>query len=221
MDITGVILLTAIGLVIGFLSGALIFSLRKEPPSEHTSQQELLADSGNSIRVWREGGDQHFVIEMDGVSYRKGSRLNEDQEQFLTQMVGDLQNWVTSSPSISAGIESSPGTGGADISQASETPKGTSLNPLKVFGDAMKPLKKPEMDEDEQSIVSQIDKILQAKLAGTTLEERGIHLVEGPDQGMQIEIGLDKYTEIEAVPDDQIRQLIRLSVAEWERSLGE
>jgi hypothetical protein len=221
MDITGVILLTGIGLVIGFLLGALIFSLRKEPPPEQPSQQQRLADSEKSIRVWREGSDQHFVIEMNGVSYRKGSRLNEDQEQFLIQMVGDLQNWVTISPGISAEIEFSPPTSEANIPQTSETSKGTSLNPLKVFGDAMKPLKKPEMDEDEQSIVSQIDKILQSKLEGTTLEERGIRLVEGPDQGMLIEVGLDRYTEIESVPDDQIRQLIRLSVADWERSLGE
>jgi len=221
MDITGVILLTGIGLVIGFLLGALIFSLRKEPPPEPTSQQDLLADSKDSIRVWQEGSDRHFVIQMDGVSYRKESRLDEDQKQFLAEMVGDLQNWIPTSPGISTESGPSPAAGAAVISQPSESPKGTSLNPLKVFGDAMKPLKKPEMDEDESSIVSQIDKILQAKLEGTTLEDRGIRLVEGPDQGMQIEIGLDRYTEIESVPDDQIRQLIRLSVADWERSLGD
>ena len=67
----------------------------------------------------------------------------------------------------------------------------------------------------------QIDQILQTKLEGTHLDDQGIRLVEGPEQGMVIEIGLDKYTEIEAVPDEQIRQLIRLSVADWERSLGD
>ena len=45
--------------------------------------------------------------------------------------------------------------------------------------------------------------------------------MEGPDQCMVIEIGLDKYTDIDAVPDEYVRSLIRQSVAEWEKSLGE
>jgi hypothetical protein len=68
--------------------------------------------------------------------------------------------------------------------------------------------------------VGQIDAILQAKLAGTHLDERGIRLVEGQDQSMVIKVGLQSYNEIDDVPDDRVRQLIRLSVAEWENSLG-
>ena len=74
MDITGVILLTGIGLVIGFLVAALIFSLRKESPPKQTPQQQLLSDSENKISVWREGGDQRLVVEMNGVSHRQEER---------------------------------------------------------------------------------------------------------------------------------------------------
>jgi hypothetical protein len=97
----------------------------------------------------------------------------------------------------------------------------TSLNPLKIFGDALQPRKKTDADAEELSIVAQIDQILQSRLEGTHLKEQGIRLVEGPDQDMVIEIGLDRYTEINAVPDEEVREMIRLSVADWESSLGD
>ena len=80
---------------------------------------------------------------------------------------------------------------------------------------------KTESGDLDLSIVVQIDEILQAKLESIHLEDQGIRLVEGPDQGMVIEVGLNRYTEIDSVPDERVRQLIRLSVAEWESSLGD
>ena len=220
MDITGVILLTGIGLIVGFLVAALIFSVRKESAPEQSPQQ-LLSDSENKIRVWREGGDQRLVVEMNGVSHHQESDLHADQKQKLVTLVRELQTWIGASTAAAAVVPSQPVKSEPAIEKTGNEQDGTSFNPLKIFGDALQPQKKIEADELDQSIVSQIDQILQTKLEGTNIEDRGIRLVEGPDQGMVIEIGLDKYTEIEAVPDEQIRQLIRISVADWERTLGD
>ena len=221
MDITGVILLTGIGLVVGFLVAALIFSVRKESSPKEVPQQQLLSDSENKIRVWREGGDQGLVVEMNGVSHHQESDLHADQKQKLVNLVEELQTWIGASTAAAAVVPSQPAKSEPAIEKSGNEQDGTSLNPLKIFGDALQPQKKIDADELDQSIVSQIDQILQAKLEETNFEDRGIRLVEGPKQGMVIEIGLDKYTEIEAVPDEQIRQLIRLSVADWERSIGD
>ncbi|MGB5845337.1 MAG: hypothetical protein WBG94_12895 [Anaerolineales bacterium] len=221
MDISGVILLAGIGVVIGFLLAALIFSLRKESSPEQVPQQQLLSDSENKIRVWREGGDQRLVVEMNGVSHRQESDLHTDQKRLLVNLTRELQSWIGSSTTAAAESAAQADIIKTALPQTDEVKKSPSLNPLKVFSDSLQPLKKSDADVIDQSIVSQIDSILQDKMEGTHLEDRGVRLVEGPDQGMVIEIGLDKYTEIEAIPDEQIRNLIRLSVAEWEKSVGD
>ena len=58
MDLTGAILLAGIGLVIGFLVGVLVFSLRKDTNPEAASRERVLSDSENDIRVWREGKER-------------------------------------------------------------------------------------------------------------------------------------------------------------------
>jgi hypothetical protein len=53
-------------------------------------------------------------------------------------------------------------------------------------------------------------------LEDTPLADRGIRMVEGPDRGMVIEVGLSRYTDIDDIPDKEIRRVIRQSVKEWE-----
>lgn len=221
MDLTGVILLTGIGLVVGFLVAALIFSLRNESASQEQPKKQLLSDAENKVRVWREGGDERLVVEMKGVSYRQGSRLKPEQKKVLDDLVREIQAWLGAATAAAA-VATPPAEKPKPLKDHSEVAQDrTSLNPLKIFGDALQPQKKTDAGEQDLSIVAQIDQLLQTKLEGTHLEDKGIQLVEGPDQGMVIEIGLDKYNEIEAVPDEEVRELIRLSVADWERSLGD
>jgi hypothetical protein len=40
--------------------------------------------------------------------------------------------------------------------------------------------------------------------------------MEFPNKGMVVLIGLDQYEGIDAVPDENIRALLRAAVAEWE-----
>lgn len=66
------------------------------------------------------------------------------------------------------------------------------------------------------SIVSQIDTILQMHLQGTPLEERGIFLTESPEGGVAVYVGLTRYNGIAEVPDPEIKEAIRAAIAEWE-----
>lgn len=69
--------------------------------------------------------------------------------------------------------------------------------------------------EYPKSLAAQVDEILQVKLEDHPLKNKAIRLLELPGQGMVVMVGLEKYPEIDAVPDEEIRFLIRESVAEW------
>ena len=66
------------------------------------------------------------------------------------------------------------------------------------------------------SIVTQIDSILQARLEGTPLEERGVFLAQSPEGGVMVYVGLTKYAGIDEVPDPEIKAAIRSAITEWE-----
>lgn len=68
------------------------------------------------------------------------------------------------------------------------------------------------------SIVSQIDSVLQTRLVGTPLEERGIFLTESPEGGVAVYVGLTRYHGIDEVPDPEIKAAIRAAIKEWEDS---
>ena len=66
------------------------------------------------------------------------------------------------------------------------------------------------------SIVSQIDSVLQARLAGTALEERGIFLTQSPEGTVNVYVGLTRYNGVDEVPDPEVKAAIRAAISEWE-----
>jgi hypothetical protein len=217
MDLTGALILSAIGALIGFLVGALIFSLRRSGSAPSPPPERMISESQRELRFWREGEDRHLVVEIDGASYHRGNELSDEQNHRLVKLQAELQAWLQVPPAPpAAAMPTQLDASKPKAGQPAEDPKRTSLNPFSIFTRSFQPMEKTGADEPDKSIVEQIDEILQAKLHGTHLEERGIKLVEGPDQGMVIEVGLDRYRDIDSVPDEAVRQIIRVSVAEWE-----
>ena len=217
MDLTGTILLLGIGIVMGFLLGALVFTLRRESPSKPASRKSVLSDEQDDLRIWREGKDEQLVIEIEGASYHRESDLNPDQGRRLTRLINELRTFmsVSSTPPVQTPAAQSASLKPA-VTQPAEDEKRTSLNPFQIFTRSLQPLEKTGPDEPDKSIVVKIDEILQARLDGTPLADQGIGLIEGPDQGMVIVVGLSRYTDIDAVPDAEVRRLIRQAVSEWE-----
>lgn len=105
-----------------------------------------------------------------------------------------------------------------EIPPTSEQPlKHPTGGPLGIFVRALQKMEIPRVEPALPSIVAQIDAILQERLKGTSLARRGVRLVEQSDQGMAIVIGLNRYDELDAVPDAEVQAAIRAAVAEWER----
>jgi hypothetical protein len=68
-----------------------------------------------------------------------------------------------------------------------------------------------------QSMVSQVDAILQEKIHRAGMEKWAIRLTEFPQRGMVIMVGLEQYDNFDDVPYEQARNIIRESIREWEQ----
>lgn len=93
--------------------------------------------------------------------------------------------------------------------------------PASIPSPSPRPTPPPTKESDEpvaapQSIVEQIDSILQAQIAGTPLVERGIRLQESPEGGVIVWVGINKYEGVTEVPDEQIQAAIRTAISAWE-----
>lgn len=75
------------------------------------------------------------------------------------------------------------------------------------------------LKQNQASIAAQVDEILQDKLKGTSLEKRGIRLMELPGKGMVVMIGLEQFDSVGAVPYPEIKAVLQESVAVWEKRM--
>lgn len=66
-----------------------------------------------------------------------------------------------------------------------------------------------------QSMIEQINEILQKKLIDVSGELKALRLVEGPGGAVRVLIGVRSFS-LDEVPDPEASQLIRDAVAEWE-----
>ncbi len=87
--------------------------------------------------------------------------------------------------------------------------------PKAVVPGPIVPIESPP--EAPDSIVTQIDAILQARLLGTPLEDQGIKLRESPDGSVLVHVGSRVYQSVEEVPDEAIKVALRAAIAEWEK----
>ena len=82
-------------------------------------------------------------------------------------------------------------------------------------GDRIRELDREQVTPRHQSMVEQINNILQQKLVGSEGSQKGVRLVESTEGTVRVLIGVQSYS-IDQVPDPKVRQLIREAVAAWE-----
>jgi ABC-type Na+ efflux pump permease subunit len=88
-----------------------------------------------------------------------------------------------------------------------------------LFGRKKAPSKSTTIEADPfkpKSMVEEINDILEQKLREEPGERKAIKLVEMLDGGVNVYIGVDSYP-IDEVPFEDVQELIRQSVAEWEQ----
>ena len=78
--------------------------------------------------------------------------------------------------------------------------------------------KRPSPDSSPAlNLVTEINRIFQSKLGVSPLANTDAEVQAGPDGGVRIRVGTVFYDSPNDVPDARLRELLKLSIAEWEQ----
>jgi len=225
MDITTIVIAAVLVLVLAGVLIGLFFALRggkNTPPVQQPSAGR--ADLVEIARLERDKETNMLMVVVDGKLYASASKLSFAQRQKLASAANELHKWLglpatavsSSAPAAYTPPPSAvPPAVQTTVDEVPPVPiKPVTANPLSSL---QRTISASTPTPSFKSIPAQINEILQAKLAGTPLEKRGIHLVESPSAGVIVHVGLDQYPGIDAVPDEEVRNFIRSAVAEWEK----
>lgn len=241
MDISTLILLAvicvAIAVLIGFLLGSIFSGKSSKPPPE--VQQKGL---DYHIGFYTDRQVRQFVLEMDGKTVEMPQLLKDSERRRLILLFQALGRWLNvepvlpdrsnqasflqeasapASPPLTQPAERLPAQAAALFSDAlkGSVPSFDNSPPARQgvidwFAQAMQP--RVSVSEPSKTIALQVDEILQRKLHEKGWQNRGIRLVELPNKGMVVMVGLNQYATVEDVPDNEIQAILRAAVQEWE-----
>jgi hypothetical protein len=177
----------------------------------------VTVDDPGLLRIKNENG--LLTLDLDGTRANTSS-LSAEQRRRLIEMLSLMRPWLEgrSAPAPAPSIKtSSPPLSGqpslAPVSPAPSTPRPTPQPPAPR---ASTIAKEDRPSASANSIVTQIDAILQAHLAGSPLEDRGVFLTQSPEGGVIVYVGLTRYTGVDEVPDAEVKAAIRAAISEWE-----
>jgi len=224
-----------LGAVIGLLLSGLRSSQRKSAGSRDPNLQELAV-------LWWNKTTSALVVEMNEKLHQANGDLNKSQHEQLVQTAEELHRWLgvpplpqkaqlqpqgPGAPVVSTSVRPTASTitmavspaAVATLSTPPPQPKSKLLNPVEalvkaVISDVPKDVTQPK------SIAAQVDEILQKKLEDSPLKDRGIRLMELPERGLVVLVGVEEYEGVEDVPDEEIRMLLKECVKDWEKSAG-
>lgn len=172
-------------------------------------------DDPGLLRIKNENG--HITLDLDG-SRTDTSALTADQRRRLIEMLNLMRPWLEGKHVAAHLPQTQP-------DPVSDTRQHTPISTPTTSPPAPPPTMQrppPVMAKEDRpiapagSIVTQIDSVLQTRLVGTPLEDRGVFLTQSPEGGVMVYVGLTKYTGIDDVPDPEIKAAIRAAITEWE-----
>jgi hypothetical protein len=203
---------------------------KKDQPAPRP--ETIKVDDSGLLRIKNENGS--LVLDLDG-SRVNTSSLSTEHRKRLVELLTVMRPWLEGKPAAAppatpAGsslesrlnaISAPPPPKPPDQPQYSpDAPR--EPRPASVPAPAPAPRPGTIAKEDRPSLpansmIGQIDVILQSRLVGTHLEDRGIFLAQSPEGGVNVYVGLTRYAGIDEVPDPDIKAIIRAAITEWER----
>lgn len=199
---------------------------KKEQPPAPVQTESVTVDDPGILRIKQEGGA--FTLDLDGTRVNPIS-LTSPQRRRLIEVLNIIRPWLENKPAAPAIPKPSAPPPPAATVEDRLSAIGSTLPPPPATPPAKPaavppatPRPAPGTAQDDRpvapanSIVGQIDSILQSRLAGTPLEDRGIFLAQSPEGGVIVYVGLTRYNGIDDVPDPEIKSAIRAAIAEWE-----
>jgi len=210
LDFTFTFIIAFICMVIGFAIGRLLSSLREpqKPDSEHPDWEKVM-------QIWRDSEKEDLIVTIGDIPFEVGSEVNPKTSNHILKIVQQLHNWLEPQPppqKEEPASEEEP----IEISlPVEDKPVPQVFSPRNMLANAML-FDIPDSAFKADSIVEQIDNILQLILKETKMKDHAVRLMDMPTKGMVVVIGLDIYDEIDDIPDLEIKTLIRQAVWLWE-----
>jgi hypothetical protein len=188
-------------------------------------------------RLMRHTETQELVVEMDGDYFNTADELSIAQQHRLGFTSNVLTKWLMlpSPTSVPAAEPILPAFEPVPVESPSIEPPVEELHPDFIPPFAGEPLEgikpvstalsdvvggilNPPLSPAPtfKSIANQINDVLQAHLVGTPLESRGITVQDGPDRGVKFTLDGSEYASVMDVPDEEVRDIIRDAVVEWD-----
>jgi hypothetical protein len=92
------------------------------------------------------------------------------------------------------------------------------VKPPTLIGSLRGTWRKPASDSSPAlNLVTEINRIFQSKLGVSPLANTDAEVEAGPDGEVRIRVGTVYYNSPDDVPDAGLRELLKLSIAEWEQ----
>src|SRR6266508_847793 len=170
-------------------------------PAREIKPETVTVDDPGLLRIKNENGS--FALDLDGRRVNPSS-LSPDQRKRLIDMLNIMRPWLEGRSAPSMNTSSQPTSISERLDALGATPRFSTI------------AKEDRPSTPANSIVGQIDSILQARLEGTALGERGIFLTQSPEGGVVVYVGLTRYNGVDDVPDPEIKAAIRAAISEWE-----
>jgi len=173
--------------------------------------------------------DGQLRLKLDG-QHIDTSTLDAEQRKRLVAILTQMRPWLEAPKSAQHPAQARPASSPQGVSSPKGAPPARAMSAStpslsSKSTPAPSPVSKPAApspaEEDEpvappESIVAQINSVLQARLAGTPLADKGVRLQESLEGGVLVWVGINKYESIDDVPDEQIKAAIRAAIVEWE-----
>lgn len=166
----------------------------------------------NLLRLWLDEGERPR-LDLDGQAVDT-SPISEASRKRLIMLINILRPWIEARPAAAP-----PPLPPAPVAVAS-SPVVTAPKPVPASAPAPAtplPAKKEEKPPAPLTMVGQIDEILQMRLVGGPLADRGIQLLESPEGTVIVVVGNQKFNGVGEVTDPQIQAEIRAAIAAWEK----
>jgi hypothetical protein len=228
-DISFLILIALVAIGIGFALGSLVTGSRGDRVQDEKSKTSPVSNLVQVAGVMTDRGGKAVFLQVEGKVVRSINDLSKEQRTRLLPYFEVLASWFTPASKAAQTVAPLPSFEGvsepATLQPATaaygQTPvQRPSLNPINVLARAIQAdINVPQAST--KSIAAQIDDILQEKIEGTEMAQRGVRLLELPSKGMVVMIGLDQYGGVDEVPDDEVRNMIKSAVADWENRVSQ
>lgn len=178
-----------------------------------------VAASQDAIIVIRDPISNNWSVEVNGMRYASLKDIHDDRAAHkVLDALNGMQRFAGSIPIMNA----APNNASAGISlPPMEIPSPPPVPPAAVILpiQTRRSPAPPRHPAAPGSLLEQVEKILQRNLMKyPQLESSGIHIGATPQGGLQIEVGDSYYHAPDEVPDFTIRELIKTSIMEWERT---